>query len=102
MPAQNLMLASADGRVGWTIMGRIPRRGSVDNPQFPQDWSTAGSARVRPSTGAGASIERFNASIEVKSKCVVRHCSTFTGSKSWPSSINTDLPDRLSRSWVRP
>jgi len=43
MPAQNLLLASADGRIAWTLIGAIPKRGGGD-PQFPMDWSTAGRA----------------------------------------------------------
>jgi penicillin amidase len=30
IPAQNFICADADGRIGWTIMGRIPRRDGCD------------------------------------------------------------------------
>lgn len=38
IPAQNLVVGDAQGRIGWTLMGAIPRRslGSLDRPQ---DWS---------------------------------------------------------------
>ncbi|MCE4556630.1 penicillin acylase family protein [Roseateles cellulosilyticus] len=42
MPAQNLLVADASGRIAWTIIGAIPRRvgladaGDMDRPQ---DWS---------------------------------------------------------------
>lgn len=39
MPAQNLMLADAQGRIGWTVMGAIPRRVAVQDMAVPQDWS---------------------------------------------------------------
>ena len=59
--------------------------------------STAGSARVRPSTGAGVSIERFSASRLEKSNVAVRHCSTFTGSKSWRLDLVRPVPRRADR-----
>ncbi|MGQ3050671.1 MAG: penicillin acylase family protein [Roseateles sp.] len=39
MPAQNLVVGDASGRIAWTVIGAIPRRvGGVD-PDRPQDWS---------------------------------------------------------------
>ena len=39
MPAQNLMVADAQGNIGWTIMGPIPaKKGDVG--ELPQSWST--------------------------------------------------------------
>lgn len=37
IPAQNALIASSDGRVAWTIMGRIPKRGAGSDPRFPLD-----------------------------------------------------------------
>ncbi|MGE4072087.1 MAG: penicillin acylase family protein [Lysobacterales bacterium] len=42
IPAQNALIASSDGRIAWTIMGRIPKRGAGANPQFPLDPSVPG------------------------------------------------------------
>lgn len=44
MPAQNLMVADARGRIGWTVMGAIPRRMSTQDMAVPQDWSDGRSA----------------------------------------------------------
>lgn len=38
MPNQNVMIADADGNIGWTISGRIPKRKSTP-PMVPVDWS---------------------------------------------------------------
>jgi penicillin amidase len=38
IPAQNLVVADASGRVGWTIMGRIPRRIGYDG-RLPTSWA---------------------------------------------------------------
>jgi penicillin G amidase len=36
IPAQNLLLASSDGRIAWTLMGAIPQRqGGASDPRFP-------------------------------------------------------------------
>lgn len=43
MPPQNLLVADEAGNIGWTIIGRIPRRAGYD-PRLPADWS-------RPGTG---------------------------------------------------
>jgi penicillin amidase len=40
-PAQNLVVGDRSGRIGWTIAGAIPRRGSADGRQ-PADWSVPG------------------------------------------------------------
>lgn len=37
MPNQNLLLADRDGRIGWTITGRIPRRAGHDG-RVPVSW----------------------------------------------------------------
>ena len=39
MPAQNLMLADASGRIAWTVIGARPRRVGVQDMDRPQDWS---------------------------------------------------------------
>ena len=39
VPAQNLMLADATGRIAWTVIGAIPRRVGVLDMDVPQDWS---------------------------------------------------------------
>lgn len=44
MPAQNLMVADAKGRIGWTVMGAIPRRVAAQDMAVPQDWSDGRSA----------------------------------------------------------
>ncbi len=38
IPHQNLVVADADGRIGWTIMGRIPRRVGHDG-RLPSSWA---------------------------------------------------------------
>ena len=38
MPAQNILLASADGRIAWTIAGPIPRRFGHDG-RLPSSWA---------------------------------------------------------------
>lgn len=35
MPAQNLLVGSADGRIAWTVIGPIPRRAGGSDPGFP-------------------------------------------------------------------
>jgi len=37
MPAQNLLIADHDGRIGWTLAGRIPQRVGDCDPQRPLD-----------------------------------------------------------------
>jgi penicillin amidase len=37
-PHQNVVVADTTGRIGWTIMGRIPRRRGFDG-RLPQSWS---------------------------------------------------------------
>lgn len=44
IPAQNLMVADARGRIAWTVMGAIPRRVSTQDMAVPQDWSDGRSA----------------------------------------------------------
>jgi penicillin G amidase len=39
MPAQNLVVGDASGRIAWTVSGAIPRRVGVDDMNRPQDWS---------------------------------------------------------------
>ncbi len=39
MPAQNLMLADASGRIAWTVIGAIPKRIGSEDMDRPQDWS---------------------------------------------------------------
>jgi penicillin amidase len=38
MPAQNVMIADADGRIGWVLSGRLPRRRGFD-PTRPVPWN---------------------------------------------------------------
>ncbi|HEY8020220.1 MAG TPA: penicillin acylase family protein [Thermoanaerobaculia bacterium] len=38
IPAQNLMLADDTGRIGWTVIGRIPRRVGFDG-RLPVSWA---------------------------------------------------------------
>jgi penicillin G amidase len=38
-PPQNFVVADADGRIGWTILGRIPRRLGFDG-RIPTSWAT--------------------------------------------------------------
>ena len=42
IPAQNFMMADAQGHIGWTIIGSIPRRhyAAGADMNVPQDWST--------------------------------------------------------------
>lgn len=40
IPAQNMMLADADGNVAWTIAGAIPRKDRDYNPNVIVDWSS--------------------------------------------------------------
>ena len=39
MPPQNFVTGDADGNIGWTIAGQIPRKSEFD-PLLPADWST--------------------------------------------------------------
>lgn len=39
LPAQNLMLADAGGRIAWTVIGAMPRRVDSGDIDLPQDWS---------------------------------------------------------------
>lgn len=41
IPPQNFVSGDRDGNIGWTIAGRIPRRGD-DDPLLPADWSETG------------------------------------------------------------
>jgi penicillin amidase len=41
MPPQNFVVGDADGNIGWTIAGKIPRRTDYD-PFLPADWSEGG------------------------------------------------------------
>jgi penicillin amidase len=41
VPPQNLVAADSDGRVGWTIAGRIPVRSGYD-PDRPASWASPG------------------------------------------------------------
>lgn len=41
MPPQNFVVGDADGNIGWTIAGSIPRRAGFD-PLLPADWSESG------------------------------------------------------------
>ncbi|MCX2863242.1 penicillin acylase family protein [Paucibacter sp. PLA-PC-4] len=38
LPAQNLLVADASGRIGWTLIGALPVR-QLDDLNLPQDWS---------------------------------------------------------------
>lgn len=40
IPAQNFVVGDADGRIGWTVAGRIPRRREGHDPTRPIDGST--------------------------------------------------------------
>ena len=40
-PPQNFVAADRDGRIGWTIMGLIPRRVGID-PLLPASWADGG------------------------------------------------------------
>ncbi len=39
IPAQNLLVADAQGGIAWTIIGAMPRRVGVADMDLPQDWS---------------------------------------------------------------
>jgi len=41
MPPQNFVVGDADGNIGWTIAGKIPKRGSASS-LLPSDWSETG------------------------------------------------------------
>jgi penicillin amidase len=38
VPAQNFVVADSDGRIGWTIIGRVPRRFGTDG-RVPKSWA---------------------------------------------------------------
>ncbi len=40
VPAQNMVVAGRDGRIGWSIYGAIPRRDGLDGV-LPSSWATA-------------------------------------------------------------
>lgn len=44
IPAQNFIVGDRDGKIAWTIAGRIPARTSGYDPTLPADWS-------KPDTG---------------------------------------------------
>ena len=39
MPAQNLLVADAGGRIAWTVIGAMPKRVGSEDIDRPQDWS---------------------------------------------------------------
>ncbi|MFG6429684.1 penicillin acylase family protein [Roseateles sp. LYH14W] len=39
VPAQNLLVADATGRIAWTVLGAVPKRVGADDIDRPQDWS---------------------------------------------------------------
>lgn len=41
VPPQNLVVADSQGNIGWTVMGRIPRRRGYD-PSLPGSWAGGG------------------------------------------------------------
>jgi penicillin amidase len=41
MPGQNVMIADADGRIGWVLSGRLPRRTGIDGKR-PSSWHAQG------------------------------------------------------------
>jgi penicillin amidase len=41
MPGQNVMIADADGRIGWVLSGRLPRRTGIDATR-PSPWHAQG------------------------------------------------------------
>ncbi len=41
IPAQNLVVADAEGNIAWTIIGQIPKRTGYD-PMLPASWADAG------------------------------------------------------------
>ncbi|HEX9707769.1 MAG TPA: penicillin acylase family protein [Steroidobacteraceae bacterium] len=41
MPGQNVMIADRNGRIGWVLSGRLPRRRDID-PSRPSPWHAAG------------------------------------------------------------
>jgi penicillin amidase len=42
MPNQNLVVADDQGNIGWTIVGRIPRRNRDYDPRLPASWAAPG------------------------------------------------------------
>jgi penicillin amidase len=42
MPAQNFIVGDQNGKIAWTIAGRIPARTGGFNPALPADWSRPG------------------------------------------------------------
>lgn len=42
VPPQNLLVGDRSGRIAWTVIGAMPRRGNHD-PQRPADWTLPGS-----------------------------------------------------------
>ncbi|MCZ6826924.1 MAG: penicillin acylase family protein [Gammaproteobacteria bacterium] len=42
MPQLNLVVADADGNIGWTIIGKIPRRAGGFDPSLPASWARSG------------------------------------------------------------
>lgn len=43
IPAQNLLVGDTQGNIGWTIMGRIPRRYAAASERLPIRWTEADS-----------------------------------------------------------
>lgn len=42
LPPQNFVVGDRQGRIAWTIAGRIPRRVGAYDPALPADWSAPG------------------------------------------------------------
>ncbi|HSD53443.1 MAG TPA: penicillin acylase family protein [Burkholderiales bacterium] len=38
-PVQNFVCADAQGSIGWTLLGRLPERGTGYDPTVPSDWT---------------------------------------------------------------
>lgn len=39
LPPQNILVGDRDGRIAWTLAGRIPKRSGNYDPALPADWS---------------------------------------------------------------
>lgn len=42
LPPQNFVVGDRDGRIAWTLAGRIPKRSGGDDAALPADWSQSG------------------------------------------------------------
>lgn len=71
VPAQNILVTGIDGTIGWTLMGRVPRRVGLNGPH-PRSWADGGTgwhgwldADAVPRIGPGEKARLWTANARV-------------------------------------